>query len=68
MQIENEIFLFGRAGSPGCYTNVKACAFAEAAQLHNLPNCGTAGILHAQLTGPFYGYAAEMTGSVCLKG
>ena len=66
MQIENEIFLCGRAGSPGCYTNVKACAFAEAAQLHNLPNCGT-GILYAQLARRFYGYAAEMAGSVCLK-
>jgi len=36
-------------------------------QYNSVLNCGT-GILYVQLkAGQFYGYAAEMTGSVCLK-
>jgi len=35
-------------------------------QLHRLMNCVTA-ILYAHVTGRFYGYAAEMDGTVCLK-
>jgi len=60
--------LFVPVCKSGMLFQCKSMRFHGVAQLHNLPNCGTAGILHAQLTGPFYGYAAEMTGSVCLKG
>jgi len=39
--------------------------FSGVVQLHNLLNCGTV-ILYAELAGRFYGYTAEIAGSVCL--
>ena len=67
IRTENEKLLIGRAGNKsGIIQCIRACVFAGVVQLHNLLNCGT-GILYAQLAGRFYGYTAEMTGSVSLK-
>ena len=49
-----------------CWLVVLVCKSGMLFQCKSVLNCGT-GILYVQLAGRFYGYAAEVAGSVRLK-